>query len=603
MINFRIINTMLPARSKITRSALLLAAVVTPLITANAQLTQIFPVTQVWHYDTACHDGDGWETVGFNDSGWLSGPGGFTGGETSSAITPILNTTSLPAPVTLSPAGHAMYFRTHFNVASTNQLSLIMSNAIDDGAVFYLNGSNILNLRVTTPGSCASFSGGAIGPGTEALLWEVHTFTPTNLANIIVPGDNVLAVEVHQVNATSSDMVFGMILMSTTFTSTPPVGPIAFTNGTGVITFDTAPPVQQWSTRIWAGSARSIVDFAGFDAAAKTNDATTITNALFNLTTDPPLETQLGIWSSASGGFICTRPAGVAYSGVMATLLNNSGSAVNQLGIRYTLTVETQGQTNPEQIPGHLVYYSTTGASGSWTQIPELSDAVNDQLAGTYAKSADVTLGSTWSAGTKLYILWVDEAAYPLDPDYANEIDNVQFVTCAPHPPFPPVFLNNTDPTNRTVVQCQSTTFTAGTVIDGCSPAVTYQWYKTDTNHLISGATSLSYTIANVQPADAGVYFVRAANSVGAAESHHATLTVTAPITIQVDPSFQIADLIWPSGVLQWTTNLSLGIGWTDVPGSGNAGLVTSPYTVYWGPGGGSGNANGTNQLFFRLRF
>jgi len=321
------------------------------------------------------------------------------------------------------------------------------------------------------------------------------------------------------------------------------------------------------------------------------------------LTTDPPFENNVGVWSSASGGFICTRPAGVAYSGIMATLSNATASAINSFGIRYDFTVFSTNAPGSEQVPGHLAYYSTSGASGSWTQIPELSDPVKDQLAGTYAKSAYVTLGSTWSAGTKLYILWVDEAAYPLDPDYANEIDNVQFFTCALHSPGPPAFLNNTDPTNRTVVQCQSTTFTAGTVIDGCSPAVTYQWYKTDTNHLISGATSLSYTIANVQPADAGVYFVRAANSVGAAESHHATLTVTAPIMIQIDPLFQTADLIWPSGVLQWNTNLSLGMGWTDVPGSGNAGFATSPYTVYWGPGEGSGNANGTNQLFFRLRF
>jgi len=35
------------------------------------------------------------------------------------------------------------------------------------------------------------------------------------------------------------------------------------------------------------------------------------------------------------------------------------------------------------------------------------------------------------------------------------------------------------------------------------------------------------------------------------------------------------------------------------VPGSGNVGLATSPFTVDWDPG----KANGTNQMFFRLRF
>src|SRR5438105_8010587 len=88
--------------------------------TATAQLTQIFPANDPWKYSTDCHDGDNWQTATFDDSSWLSGPGGFTGGETSATITPILNTTTLPAPGTLSPAGHAMYFRKHFSVASIN---------------------------------------------------------------------------------------------------------------------------------------------------------------------------------------------------------------------------------------------------------------------------------------------------------------------------------------------------------------------------------------------------------------------------------------------------------------------------------------------------
>src|SRR5207253_1528531 len=116
-----------------------------------APLTQIFPANDPWKYSSDCHDGDNWQTTGFDDSTWPSGPGGFTGGETAANLLPILNTTSLPAPGDQSPAGHAMYFRKHFTIASINAVSLTFSNAIDDGATFYLNGTQVLNLRVTTP--------------------------------------------------------------------------------------------------------------------------------------------------------------------------------------------------------------------------------------------------------------------------------------------------------------------------------------------------------------------------------------------------------------------------------------------------------------------
>src|SRR5205823_3679423 len=155
---------------------------------------------------------------GFNDSAWLSGPGGFTGGETAANLLPVLNSTSLPAPAAGSqnPAGHAMYFRKHFTIGATNSLTLIASNAIDDGAVIYLNGTRILSLRGPADGACASFStGGAIGANTDALLWEVSTLGPAQYGGILIPnGDNVLAVSVHQINVTSSDMVFAMALMS-----------------------------------------------------------------------------------------------------------------------------------------------------------------------------------------------------------------------------------------------------------------------------------------------------------------------------------------------------------------------------------------------------
>ena len=179
---------------------------------AFAQRFTIFPLTNVWRYNTTCLDSTGWEQPGYDDSTWASGPGGFTGGENNAGLLPILNTRTLPAPNAAGRNGAAMYFRTHFTVSSSTNLSLIFSNAIDDAAVFYLNGRPVRKLRMAAePALCAAFGNIAIGGG-DALLWEAFTLDSAALAGILQPGDNVLAVSVHQVNAGSSDMVFGATL-------------------------------------------------------------------------------------------------------------------------------------------------------------------------------------------------------------------------------------------------------------------------------------------------------------------------------------------------------------------------------------------------------
>jgi len=513
--------------SNIATLAVLLAAPLTPAV---AQVFNIFPVSQTWSYmatpsdTTFCLNGTGWETVGYDDSGWPTGPGGFTGGENTAAtltsLAGLLNTTSLPAPT--PSQGRPQYFRTHFNVASTNSLSLILSNRIDDQAVFYLNGTRVADYRhPNNPETCTPGGAG----GDEATVWIVITLTPDMLANIIQVGDNLLAVSDHQDATGSSDMVFCCILSGTTAPPPPPVGPIAFTNGTGVITFDTAPPAQQWSTLTGTGGNANFQVPSDIDTAAKTNDASIINSALVSATGNPPVKLNQGVYAADAGAqYIQTCPTGCAYTRILATLTNVSGATVNSIGLRYQLTVRS---AVAEELPGQYAYYSTTGTPGSWVQIPGINDPVNDNIDGTYPKSADIDLSATpWANNTKMYFLWVDDDGIAHSPDTFLDIDNVQFIGLTP---TVPTFVNATDPTNRTVLQCASTTFSAG--IATGYPTPTYQWYKTDVAHPIGGATSSSYTVASVQSGDAGVYFVRAVNSQGTAESHHATLTVTPPPT------------------------------------------------------------------------
>ncbi|MES2730951.1 MAG: PQQ-dependent sugar dehydrogenase [Bacteroidota bacterium] len=78
-------------------------------------------------------------------------------------------------------------------------------------------------------------------------------------------------------------------------------------------------------------------------------------------------------------------------------------------------------------------------------------------------------------------------------------------------------------PASLSITQGQTATFSASA--SGAQP-LSYQWQKNGIT--ISGANANSYTIASVQPANAGQYRVIVSNSAGSATSNAATLTVTA---------------------------------------------------------------------------
>ena len=81
-------------------------------------------------------------------------------------------------------------------------------------------------------------------------------------------------------------------------------------------------------------------------------------------------------------------------------------------------------------------------------------------------------------------------------------------------------------PQSQTVIAGNNASFSV--TATGTSPLY-YQWRSNSTN--IAGATNPSYTRSNVQPADAGPYLVVVTNSLGAATSAPALLTVNFALT------------------------------------------------------------------------
>jgi hypothetical protein len=103
------------------------------------------------------------------------------------------------------------HFRRHFTVTNLAQLSgLTMRIKRDDGAIVYINGREAARPNMT-PGVVYSHT--TVAPNAVGGADEEAFFTFANLPmNLLQEGDNVIAVEMHQNAASSSDLSFDLEL-------------------------------------------------------------------------------------------------------------------------------------------------------------------------------------------------------------------------------------------------------------------------------------------------------------------------------------------------------------------------------------------------------
>jgi plastocyanin len=208
---------------------------------------------------------------------------------------------------------------------------------------------------------------------------------------------------------------------------------------------------------------------------------------------------------------IVSNPAGSATS-------DNATLTVNPAAIAPVFTTQPAGQT---VTVGASVTF-TAAASG--TPAPTYQwrkDGVN--ISGATSASYTISSVATGNAGT--YTVVATNSA-------GSAISNGAMLTVNSNPSAP-VF--TVQPASQTVPAGTSVTFS---VTASGSPTPTYQWRKNGAK--ISGATSSSYTIANVTTGSAGTYTVVATNSVGSTTSSKAVLTV-----ITSAPQFTVQPAAW----------------------------------------------------------
>jgi hypothetical protein len=182
----------------------------------TTRTSNLVPIHQPWRYNESGADlGTAWRAKAFNDSGWPEGAALLGFEPDNNYFEPM--TTPLTPPQLGGPV--TVYFRTRFQYTNTpGVMSLVASNFLDDGAIVYLNGAEVFRSALMPTGAVTYLTFTTLSVGIEGLT-NVNTFP----AGGLVPGENVLAVELHQSSSNSSDVVFGLALDALVTVTNQPV--------------------------------------------------------------------------------------------------------------------------------------------------------------------------------------------------------------------------------------------------------------------------------------------------------------------------------------------------------------------------------------------
>src|SRR5262249_17801655 len=140
----------------------------------------------------------------FDDSAWKSGPAplgynepdlgtevGFGGNPSSRAIT--------------------TYFRHSFQVENPEGIrELVLLLRVDDGAIIYLNGQEALRFNLRRGETASPTTPNKNSGGRKKSVYHRHKLR----ASLLLPGQNMLAAEVHQSSPQSDDLFLDLVLKS-----------------------------------------------------------------------------------------------------------------------------------------------------------------------------------------------------------------------------------------------------------------------------------------------------------------------------------------------------------------------------------------------------
>lgn len=182
----------------------------------------LIPYDSDWKYwDLSGMPATNWYSSSYNDGNWKNGPAPL-GYKTSDS--------SVSFGTTVGYGGNTQnvyptsYFRKTFQVEKAADITTAtLTVFVDDGAAVYLNGTELG--RYNMPAGELSFN-------TYSTTYNNGEYASFDVpVSLLKEGDNLVAVEVHQTNATSSDLVFNLQLVCESYSnSTVSTNPTYTTN-------------------------------------------------------------------------------------------------------------------------------------------------------------------------------------------------------------------------------------------------------------------------------------------------------------------------------------------------------------------------------------
>lgn len=157
-----------------------------------------------WRFlDDGSDQGVIWTLEIINDSSWDEGPAPLGYGNNDIETTVDFGGNSQQKHITT-------YFRRSFNITDSSLYdSLTLRLRRDDGAIVYLNGSEVMRSNLSSCGDIdfQTTAADAINGADE------NTFIEKNIpSSLLMDGTNLIAVEIHQVNDSDADLIFDLEL-------------------------------------------------------------------------------------------------------------------------------------------------------------------------------------------------------------------------------------------------------------------------------------------------------------------------------------------------------------------------------------------------------
>ncbi len=307
------------------------------------------PAGAFWKFlDNGTDQGSAWFGPNFDDRFWGLGQAQFGYGDGDERYTNSFGPNSAAKYITT-------YYRRAFLVndpASVSALNLRLLR--DDGGVVYLNGSEVY--RNNMPEGPIGYLTTALGAVPDENAFYSAVVNP----GYLVPGTNVVAVEIHQANGTSSDMSFDFELTGVQSFLAPFITsqPLTQTVGQGaaatlsVAAGGASPLRYQWRFNGAAitGATNAALTFASAQAANSgtytvviTNIAGAITSAVATLTvesTDADNDGMPDAWELANGLLPSVNDANLDADGDGLTNLDEFNAGTDPQSALSSLRVE-----------------------------------------------------------------------------------------------------------------------------------------------------------------------------------------------------------------------------------------------------------------------